>query len=82
MEDEVIQEYIEILESLLEDMPYKPKEELKRIINEMKKSKIDSEFLLKIQDDLEAFSATSNIDSFTRNEIMNIISDMELLIQN
>ena len=68
-------EIIDILESLLEeDLSSKSKSSLLLILNELKEP-IDLEKLLKIQDDLEYFSNTANVDSFVRNEIMNIIAE-------
>ncbi len=73
-------EIIEVLEGLLdENLPSKSKLNLQKIVQELK-TPMDLEKLLKIQDDLEYFSNTANVDSFVRNEIMNIIAEIETLI--
>lgn len=79
MSDESIVEIIDTLESLLDDMPLKARVQLSEIINELN-SQLNLEKILKIRDDLESFSNNSNIDSFTRNEIFNILSLFESLI--
>ena len=77
--NEKLSEIIETLEGLLEEnISSKPKQNLNEIILELKKP-MDLEKLLKIQDELEYFSNTANIDSFVRNEIMNIIAEIETL---
>ena len=78
MESEVL-EVVEILEELIEDLPSKPKHILIEIISEIKKP-MDTERLMKIQDDLEFFASNSSIDSFTRTEVMNVISFLETLM--
>lgn len=77
MDEEQILGIVEILESLLEDLPFKPKEELHKVILTLKKNSLDSETLMKIQDDLEMISSMSSIDSFSRNEIINIVTEIE-----
>jgi len=77
--NEKLSEILVILEDLLEeDLPSKSKQNLSLIVSELKKP-VNIEILLKIQDDLEYFSNTANIDSFVRNEIMNIIAEIETL---
>ena len=71
--------FIETLSSLIEDMPFKSKTQLNLIIDDLKKP-LNLEKILKIRDDLELFSNNSNIDSFTRNEIFNILAIFESLI--
>lgn len=77
MDEEQINEIIEILDSLIEDLPSKPKEKLSQIVLTFKQSPITSEHLMKIQDDLEMLSSMSTVDSFARNEIINIITQIE-----
>lgn len=74
-----IEYFVETLESLVEDLNSKPKEELKKIISMMKKDFLSDEELIKIQEDLEQFTSIFKIDSFTRTEIMNIITEIEIL---
>lgn len=71
--------FAETLESLLEDMPLKPKEKTEEIIKSLRTSP-DVERLIKIQDELETVSVMQNIDYFTRNEIMNVITSIENII--
>jgi uncharacterized protein (UPF0147 family) len=82
MEIENLKDVAEILESLLDDLSFKSKEELKQIISELRSENFTFEDIIRIQDELEGFLNSNNVDSFARNEIMNIISDLELLIQN
>lgn len=77
--DDEISYYVETLESLVDDLSSKPKEELKKIILRMKKENLESEDLIKIQEDLEQFTSVYKIDSFTRTEVMNIITEIEML---
>lgn len=77
--EEEIENFIEVLEDLKEDLPLKLKESLESIILEFKKP-LNVESLLSIQDRLEFFSNNKNLDSFSRNEIINIITDIETLI--
>ena len=78
MESELL-EVIEILEGLVEDLPFKSKNNLLNIIMELKKP-LNMERFMKIQDDLEFFSSNSSIDSFTRTEILNVLSFLETLM--
>jgi len=79
VEQDIVDEIVETLEMLLDDMALKPKIRLNEIIENLKGS-LDLEKVLKIQDDLEHFSNTANIDSYTRNEIMNVLSLFDNLI--
>ena len=81
LDHESLYEHVESLEFLLEDMPLKAREELSKIIKDLKNSP-DIQKLIKIQDDLETVSGMNNVDSFTRNEIMNIITLLENQINN
>jgi uncharacterized protein (UPF0147 family) len=78
MNDE-IEYFTETLESLVDDLSSKPKEELKKIITLLKKENLRDEDLIKIQEDLEQFTAVYKMDSFTRTEVMNIITEIEML---
>ncbi len=78
--NESIIEIIETLEMLSEDLPLKAKIQLDTVVDELKKVDmldLDVNGLMKIQDDLEMISNTSNIDSFTRNEIINAVAVIE-----
>lgn len=77
--DEKISDIVEILESLLEGMAFKPKEELQKVIIKLKVDNLDSEDLIKVQDDLEIISSMSSLDSFSRNEIINLITEIETI---
>ncbi len=78
--DKNISEIVSTLEELLdENLSIKSKNDLSLIIDELKKSK-QVEELMKVQDDLEYFSSSANINSFIRNEIMNIIAEIETML--
>lgn len=78
--DSDISEIVEILEYLTEEeVPLKAKTQLESIISELK-AEVNVEKLMKVSDDLEYVSNFSNIDSFVRNEIMNILSKLETLM--
>jgi uncharacterized protein (UPF0147 family) len=77
---EEISEIIATLEPLLDDLPHKVKIELEKSLNDLKKintDNLDINMLMKIQDDFEAISNMSNVDYFTRNEIMNSVAIIE-----
>jgi len=74
------EEIVELLEGIVGDMSAKPKVRLLDIISTLKISPADPEHILKIQDELEYFSNGSNIGSYARTEIMNVISELELLL--
>lgn len=76
--DEQILELVEILESLLEDLPLKIKVELNDAI-ELLRNAEEVEDLIKAQEQLEVVSSISSLDSFVRNEIYNVISIIEEL---
>jgi len=78
--DESFVGIFEILDDLLEDMPQRSRSSLSLIIDKFKKVNFETEKIIEFQEDLESFTNTSNIDSFTRTEIMNIIADLESLI--
>lgn len=79
MEDK-FENIVMILEEIIEDLSAKPKVRLIEIIATLKVCPADPEHILKIQDDLEYFSNDSNIGSYVRTEIMNVISELELLL--
>ena len=69
----------ESLENLLDEFSIKPKEKLKEVLKMFNvENKSD---LIKIQNHLEEL-CDMDIDSFTRTEILNLISDLENLINN
>ena len=80
--DENISEIVDSLEFLVDDLPSKPKQKLQEIIDSL--NTLDDEFetneLMKIQDDLEVVSNMANVDSFSRNEIINVLTLIETLI--
>lgn len=75
MEDN-IREFTEILSSILPDLPSKVRPYLEVVLSELEKP-MNSERLMKIQDDLEAISNMSNIDDYSRTEIFNIVTLIE-----
>ena len=77
-----IGQIIEILESLYDDLPLKAKNELVSVVEALKKldeEKLDKDKLMAIEDNLEFISNISNIDFYTRNEIINVLSTIESL---
>ena len=76
---EEITYFKDVLESLLEDLNAKSKEQLKTIISKMEKENLMEEDLIKIQEDLEQFTAVYKMDSFARTEIMNMITEIETI---
>jgi uncharacterized protein (UPF0147 family) len=78
---EELEIFAEEVESLLEDMPLKPRERLEALVKEMRNNP-DVDRLIKIQDELEDISNMQNVDSYTRNEIMNVITSLEPLINS
>lgn len=78
---DLLVDYIEILESFLEDLPSKPRQATETIIEDLRRDP-DVEQLLRIQDDLDTVAGMNNVDSFTRNEIMNVITGLEELINS
>lgn len=82
MDKDMIEFFIEVLEQLTPDMPNKPKTDLLVAIDMLKNFKDSLEYLLKVQDQLEYVSNLPNLDSYSRNEIMNVLSELEFLIEN
>ena len=78
MEQE-ISYFKETLQSLVEDLNARSKEALEKIISKLDAQDIEQEELIKIQEDLEQFTAVYKMDSFTRTEIMNIITEIEMI---
>lgn len=79
-----MQEINEILISLgdiIEFLPVKQKNLLLNIIENLKilKDEINTTELLKIEEELESLSNVSCVDSFSRNEILNVISLIETM---
>lgn len=73
-----INEIVEVLEMVLEEsLPLKVDTKLKEILTNLKKEELSNDTLMKIQDDLEMLSATSNLDDFSRNEIINVVTLIE-----
>lgn len=80
MEIEIL-EIIEILETLsFDEMPLKARQYIEMIISELKVKNIEGEKLHMVQDKIEQVINMPNIDSFTRNELMNILSIIETLL--
>ena len=72
--------FVEVLESLLNDLNSKSKEELEKIIKKLQIQELNQSDLIKIQEDLEQFTAMYKMDSYTRTEIMNIITELEQIM--
>lgn len=79
-QDDLI-EMVETLEMIVEDLPLRAKEKIDDILKQLK-STPDSETLFKIQDELEIVSNMSNIDSFSRTEIINVVAGIDSLINS
>ena len=81
---EIDYDYLEqcasVLEELVDEMPHKIKEETLKVIKDLK-SKPSVEKLLKIQDDLESISSM-NVNNFTRNEVMNVVAEIESIVNS
>ena len=76
-----ILEIVEILESLsFDEMPLKARQQIEQVISQLKIKHVETETLLKVQDEIEHVISMGNIDSFTRNELMNIVSIIETLL--
>ncbi|MFW6026281.1 MAG: hypothetical protein ACOC16_00495 [Nanoarchaeota archaeon] len=71
-----VKEIIEILTNLIEDAPFKAKLQIEIIIK-MFDNELTQDNLIKIQDNLEYLSNIPSIDSYTRNEVYNILSIIE-----
>ena len=80
MDEMKVCEIIDVLEGLVDDMPVKPREELLRAIDLLKSVNGDIETLLKAQDQLEHVGSIPNIDTFSRSEISNILTEIEELM--
>ncbi len=79
MEAEII-DITESLEMLTDDLPAKVKTQLLSVIEELKSLNCenpDANILMKIQDELETISNVSNLDYYTRNEIINAVTSIE-----
>lgn len=74
-----LDEVIYTLEMLVDDAPFKAKDQMNSTIKALKSDpKVD--VLLKAQDDLENVSNVPNMDYYSRNEIMNVIAVLESII--
>ena len=80
MDEDLVCEIVEVLESLIEDMPMRARVELESIIVDLKKPNLNMERVLGLQDRLEAFCGSSSIDSYSRAEIYNVLSLFENLL--
>ncbi len=79
--DTDILEIVEILETLsFDELPLKARQQIEHVILQLKVKEITTEGLLKVQDQIEVVINMGNIDSFTRNELMNILSIIETLL--
>ncbi len=77
--DEYISELIEVLESLIEDdTPQKIRNEIDYAIKLLNDAS-EVEDLIKAQEQLEVITSMSSLDSFTRNEIYNVLNAIEEL---
>jgi len=80
MNNEIL-EIVEILEALsFDDLSLKTRQQLEQIISDLNSKNIDKETLIRVQDQIEVVISMGNIDSFTRNELMNILSIIETLL--
>lgn len=76
-----IENIVESLENIVFDLSLRPREKLSNVIVELKKlpDEFETSDLMKIQEDLELISLMQNIDSYSRNEIINVLSIFETL---
>ncbi len=79
--EEDLNEMIQVLDMIIEDLPSKAKDRLDIILKELR-SNPNCEDLFKIQGNLEIVSTMSNIDNFSRNELINVISGIESFINS
>lgn len=78
MMDEIL-DITEILIDLVDEVPNKVKVELESAITLIKVAN-GQEDLIKVQGQLEVVSSMSNVNSYVRNEVFNVISIIESLI--
>ncbi len=81
MDEDLIEDLVEGLEMLVSDSPLRVRDELEKVIEELKNVS-DNNDLLKIQDKLETISNMQNIDSFSRNVIMDAITSIERIVNS
>lgn len=74
-------EMAQVLDMIVEELPLKAKEVVESIIKNLEANP-NSEMLFKIQDQLEVVSNMGNIDSFSRNEIINVIAGLDGLVNS
>jgi len=77
-----IEVIVDILDGIVNDLSSKPKASLNFVLSDLKKlpeDDLDISELMKIQGDLEGVSLMPNLDSYSRNEIINVLSMFEML---
>jgi hypothetical protein len=77
MDEEKVLEFLDILEALSDDLSTKPKGELMIAIGLLRSKKINDDILFEFRDQLELVGNLQNVDTYTRNEISNIIAELE-----
>lgn len=75
-----LDEYVELFETLLDDFDSKPKQEGEKILK-LLKSDLNTENLLKIQEDLETLT-NFNIDKYSRTVIMDLVTCIESIVNS
>ena len=78
---QLVEEMIVNLEVLLDDLPLRAKEVLTKVILDLS-GDLAVEVLMRIQDELEGICNLPNVDSFSRNEIMNVITMIESIVNS
>lgn len=81
IDQEDLIEMAQLLGLIIDDLPFKAKDKIESVIKKLETNP-DSECLFKIQEELEIVSHMSNLDSFSRNEIMNVIAGLDGLVNN
>ena len=76
-----VNELIDMLEVIVEDVPSKIREDLGKVIKSLKQAQTLDD-LLKVQDELESLTSTHNLDSFSRSEIMNVVTSIESIVNS
>ena len=80
--EEEINEILDTIDMIMDDnsLPYKVSSKLDEIVKVLKdKKNFSNDTLMRIQDDLEMLGDSSNIDDYTRNEIINLVTYIESL---
>jgi len=80
--NENLEYIVETIKELSQELPSKPKTKISELISHIQKlpEELDSNEILRIQDEIEFISNMANVDSLTRIELSNIISDLEGLL--